>query len=100
MPVVDYDPVQCYLRELRSAFGEFALFFHDTYGGSLIAVLWKPQAFTPQPFKTSHINAKMLETKGNQLQLVPNVEAILEDFEILGAGLVKSVEALTEKWKI
>ncbi|XP_060711362.1 nucleolar protein 6 [Hemiscyllium ocellatum] len=100
MPMVDYDPVQCYLRELRSAFGEFALFFHDTYGGSLIAVLWKPQAFTPQPFKTSHINAKMLETKGNQLQLVPNVEAILEDFEILGAGLVKSVEALTEKWKI
>ncbi|XP_048460739.1 nucleolar protein 6 [Rhincodon typus] len=100
MPVVDYDPVRCYLRELRSAFGEFALFFHDTYGGSLIAVLWKPQAFTPQPFKTSHINAKMLETKGNPLQLVPNVEAIMEDFEVLGAGLVKSVEALTEKWKI
>ncbi|XP_067840686.1 nucleolar protein 6 [Heptranchias perlo] len=100
MPVVDYDPVQCYLRELRSAFGEFALFFCDAHGGSLIAVLWKPQAFTPQPFKTSHINAKMLETKANGLQMVPNVEAIMEDFEILGAGLVKSVEARTEKWKI
>ncbi|XP_067887760.1 nucleolar protein 6 [Heterodontus francisci] len=100
MPVVDYDPVQCYLRELRSAFGEFALFFCDTHGGSLIAVLWKPQAFTAQPFKTSQINAKMLETKENGLQMIPNVEAIMEDFEILGAGLVKSVEALTEKWKI
>lgn len=31
---------------------------------------------------------------------VPNVEAILEDFEILGEGLVKSVEARTEKWSI
>ncbi|XP_078407472.1 nucleolar protein 6 [Cetorhinus maximus] len=100
MPVVDHDPVQCYLRELRSSFGEFALFFYDTHGGSLIAVLWKPQAFTPQPFKTSHINAKMLETKENGLQIIPNVEAIMEDFEILGAGLVKSVKALTEKWKI
>uniref|UniRef100_UPI00398EAFAB nucleolar protein 6 n=1 Tax=Pristiophorus japonicus TaxID=55135 RepID=UPI00398EAFAB len=100
MPVVDYDPVQCYLHELRSAFGEFALFFCDTYGGSLIAVLWKPQAFTPQPFKTSHINAKMLVTKENEPQMIPNVEAIMEDFEILGAGLVKSIEAKTEKWKI
>ncbi|XP_078077355.1 nucleolar protein 6 [Mustelus asterias] len=100
MPVVGYDPVQCYLHELRSAFGEFALFFYDTHGGSLIAVLWKPQAFTPQPFKTSHINAKMLETKENGLQMIPNVEAVMEDFEILGADLVKSVEAVTEKWKI
>ncbi|XP_051895991.1 nucleolar protein 6 [Pristis pectinata] len=100
LPVVGYDPVQCYLRELRSAFGEFALFFYDTYGGNLIAVLWNPQAFAPQPFKTSHVNARMLETKGNGLQMIPNVEAILEDFEILGAGLVKSIEARTEKWKI
>ncbi|XP_038646615.1 nucleolar protein 6 [Scyliorhinus canicula] len=100
MPVVGYDPVQCYLHELRNAFGEFALFFYDNHGGCLIAVLWKPHAFTPQPFKTSHINAKMLETKENELQMIPNVEAIMEDFEILGAGLVKSVEALTEKWKI
>lgn len=36
----------------------------------------------------------------NELVCVPNVEAILEDFEILGEGLVKSVEARTEKWTI
>ncbi|XP_069780228.1 nucleolar protein 6 [Narcine bancroftii] len=100
LPVVGYDPVQCYLRELRNAFREFALFFYDSHGGSVIAVLWNPHAFAPQPFKTSHINGRMLETKENGLQMIPNVEAILEDFEILGAGLVKSIEARTEKWKI
>lgn len=100
LPVVDYDPVQRYLLELKSAFGEFALFFYDAHGGNLVGVLWKPQAFAPQPFKTSHVNARMLETRENGLQIIPNVEAIIEDFEILGAGLVKSIEARTEKWNI
>uniref|UniRef100_A0A670Z235 Nucleolar protein 6 n=1 Tax=Pseudonaja textilis TaxID=8673 RepID=A0A670Z235_PSETE len=52
-PVVDYDPVQCYLEELREAFSDFALFFYDKYGGVVIGVLWKPSAFEPQPFKVS-----------------------------------------------
>ncbi|XP_043934033.1 nucleolar protein 6 isoform X1 [Protopterus annectens] len=100
MPVVDYDPVQCYLKELRDAFGDLALFFYDTHGGSLIGVLWKPQVFIPQPFKTSQVNGRTLECRNNDIVMVPNVEAIIEDFEILGDGLVKSVEARTEKWNI
>uniref|UniRef100_A0A8C3CHV7 Nucleolar protein 6 n=1 Tax=Cairina moschata TaxID=8855 RepID=A0A8C3CHV7_CAIMO len=50
-PVVDYDPVQCYLQELRDAFSDLALFFYDKHGGEVIAVLWKPLSFQPQPFK-------------------------------------------------
>uniref|UniRef100_A0A4W3I5E7 Nucleolar protein 6 n=1 Tax=Callorhinchus milii TaxID=7868 RepID=A0A4W3I5E7_CALMI len=99
MPVVEFEPVRFYLQELREAFGEMALFFYDPHGGSMIGVLFKPQAFIPQPFKTSHINAKRLEKKGNELEMVPNVEAILDDFEVLGDGLVKSIETRTENWK-
>ena len=73
MPVVNFDPVQLYLQELevhththtlihtlllitsliitQEAFSEFAFFFYDQYGGSFIAVVWKPDAFAPQPFK-------------------------------------------------
>ena len=36
---------------LQRAFSEFCLFFYDKYGGRCIAVVWKPQAFVPQPFK-------------------------------------------------
>ena len=32
--------------------------------------------------------------------MVPNVEAIIEDFQTLGQGLVQSVEVRTEKWVI
>ncbi|XP_065716662.1 nucleolar protein 6 [Patagioenas fasciata] len=99
-PVVDYDPVQCYLQELRDAFSDLALFFYDKHGGEVIAVLWKPLSFQPQPFKVSNVKGRMVTTLNNELVCVPNVEAILEDFEVLGQGLVKSVEARTEKWTI
>lgn len=36
---------------LQESFDDLALFFHDTFGGSLIAVLWKPQALVPHDFK-------------------------------------------------
>ncbi|NWW10874.1 NOL6 protein, partial [Oreocharis arfaki] len=148
-PVVDYDPVQLYLQELRvsvacwrgrggaqggapfwhsdclllqdvavdifrclhgmgiaspaevlDAFDDLALFFYDKHGGEVIAVLWKPLSFQPQPFKVSSMKGRKVTTLNNELVCVPNVEAILEDFEILGEGLVKSVEARTEKWTI
>ncbi|KAH0627778.1 hypothetical protein JD844_008114 [Phrynosoma platyrhinos] len=99
-PVVDYDPVQCYLQELQEAFSEFALFFYDKYGGEVIGVLWKPSAFDPQPFKASNMRGRMMSSLNKDPLTVPNVEAILEDFGILGEGLVKSVEARTEKWSI
>ncbi|XP_067320780.1 nucleolar protein 6 isoform X2 [Anolis sagrei] len=99
-PVVDYDPVECYLQELREAFSEFALFFYDKYGGEVIGVLWKPSAFEPQPFKVSNMRGRMMSSISTDPMTVPNVEAILEDFEVLGEGLVKSVEARTEKWSI
>nr|XP_057926598.1 nucleolar protein 6 [Doryrhamphus excisus] len=98
MPVIDYNPVTLYLAELRDAFGDLALFFCDPYGGSVIAVLWKPKAFASLPFKTSQMSARSVAVTDDEVKTVPNVEAILEDFSIIGKDLVKSVEARTERW--
>ncbi|XP_074851941.1 nucleolar protein 6 [Carettochelys insculpta] len=99
-PVVGYDPVQCYLQELREAFGDLALFFYDSHGGEVIGVLWKTPSFKPQPFQASNLKGRMVASLREELVTVPNVEAILEDFESMGEGLVRSVEARTEKWTI
>ncbi|XP_029019148.2 nucleolar protein 6 [Betta splendens] len=100
LPVIDYNPVSLYLAELRDAFGDLALFFCDPYGGTVIAVLWKPKAFIPGAFKMSQVSARRLEVRGEEVNAVPNVEAILADFQIMGEGLVKSVEARTDKWSV
>ncbi|XP_004600255.2 nucleolar protein 6 [Sorex araneus] len=100
MPVLGYDPPQLYLAQLREAFGDLALFFYDQHGGTVIGVLWKPTGFQPQPFKASSTKGRMAERRGEELVLVPNVEAILEDFAVLGEGLVQAVEARSERWTV
>ncbi|XP_075042504.1 nucleolar protein 6 isoform X2 [Mixophyes fleayi] len=97
-PVVDYDPVQFYLNELRESYGEFALFLYDAFGGEVIGVIWNPSSFTPQSFKTTSVNGRIMDRKSDNLLLVPNVEAMVEDFQILGKGLVSRVEPRSEKW--
>lgn len=100
MPVLGYDPPQLYLAQLREAFGDLALFFYDQHGGEVIGVLWKPTSFQPQPFKASSTKGRMMVSQGGELVMVPNVEAILEDFAILGEGLVQAVEARSERWTV
>ncbi|KAF5299559.1 hypothetical protein FQR65_LT09364 [Abscondita terminalis] len=53
IPIVNFSPVDSYLKELRHHYGSFAMFFHDTYGGNVIAVLWKPNMLEDKPFKAS-----------------------------------------------
>ncbi|XP_004372388.1 nucleolar protein 6 isoform X1 [Trichechus manatus latirostris] len=100
MPVLGYDPPQFYLAQLREAFGDLALFFYDQHGGKVIGVLWKPTSFQPQPFKASSTKGRMVVSQGGELVMVPNVEAILEDFAVLGEGLVQNVEARSERWTV
>ncbi|XP_062938421.1 nucleolar protein 6 isoform X4 [Cynocephalus volans] len=100
MPVLGYDPPQLYLAQLREAFGDLALFFYDQHGGEVIGVLWKPTSFQPQPFKASSTKGHMVVSQGGELVMMPNVEAILEDFAMLGEGLVQAVEARSERWTV
>lgn len=36
------------------SYSEYALFFHDTYGGDVIGVVFKPHAFNSTDFKVSY----------------------------------------------
>uniref|UniRef100_A0A182JL85 Nucleolar protein 6 n=1 Tax=Anopheles atroparvus TaxID=41427 RepID=A0A182JL85_ANOAO len=91
-PAAGLDPAQSYLRELREAYRQFAIFFYDPCGGNRIAVLWRPEALEEKPFTTSNVNGRLLSEDGT-LRL--NVDALVQDFKILGQGLVKSIEVRT-----
>uniref|UniRef100_A0A182N6G0 Nucleolar protein 6 n=1 Tax=Anopheles dirus TaxID=7168 RepID=A0A182N6G0_9DIPT len=90
-PLTGFDPVCFYLRELREAFRQFAIFFYDPCGGDRIAVLWRPEALEDKPFAISNVNGRMLAADGT---LKLNVDALLHDFEILGQGVVERVERM------
>ncbi|KAF2885231.1 hypothetical protein ILUMI_20950 [Ignelater luminosus] len=88
MPVVDFNPIEKYLTELRQAYGNVALFFHDPYGGNVIGVLWNPAEQEEKEFKVSHVEGRML--KSNKLHL--NTEAIIEDFYLMGENIVREIK--------
>jgi hypothetical protein len=114
--LVEHDPVQLFLAELRSRYGHTALFFHDRLGGHSIGVVWDPQALAPHPFKaqfsldampvtSAPASAKKKTKKGKKSggtdgqedQAKLNVAAVLETFRTLGRGLVKSITTSPSK---
>ncbi|XP_053973649.1 nucleolar protein 6 [Hylaeus volcanicus] len=97
IPVVGFDPVQCFLKELRDGYDEFALFFHDTYGGMIIGVLLKPTALEVKEFKVSNINCRKYNSDG---QLVLNVSAMIQDFYILGDGIVEAIDVRSKRFSL
>ncbi|XP_028408170.1 nucleolar protein 6-like isoform X2 [Dendronephthya gigantea] len=97
LPVVNFDPAECYFDELQEAFSDVALFFRDTYGGDRIGVVWKPEILQPTQFKVFGSQYRIPTESNNQMKgakntVVPNIQAILSDFQIIGQGLVKNVE--------
>lgn len=100
LPVVNFDPSWLYLEELKEAFSDVAMFFHDVYGGNIVGVVWKPHSFEPAPFKVLHAQHKMPSTtpqkgaKSSGSWVIPNIAAILSDFQTIGDGLVKKIEVM------
>ncbi|KAG7161793.1 nucleolar protein 6-like [Homarus americanus] len=87
MPIVMFDAAHLYLKELRETFSHLALFFHDEHGGQFIGVIWKPQALEPQELKVGSLEGHQL-VGVKTVKQVPNIEAILDDFRTMGAGLI------------
>ena len=96
LPVYDFEPVDCLLKELHISYGDKCRFFYDKYGGKLIGVMWIDKAWNvPSEFRVSHVNGATLvapSTTGGDKRLAPNLEAICQDFLIMGRGLVSSVK--------
>lgn len=88
IPITDFNPVEKYLKTLRENYGKFAIFFHNSYGGNVIGVLWKPAVFQTSDFKVSHSSAMQLTDN----KFTFNMDAVIEDFFIMGKDLVKTIE--------
>lgn len=95
-PVVDFNPVEIYLKELRKNYSEWVMCFYNTYGGSVIGVLIKPGAMEHVKFNVNNVNCKTSNPDGT-LQL--NFAAMVHDFHRLGEGIVKNIIIKSEKFQ-
>ncbi|CAL8143169.1 unnamed protein product [Orchesella dallaii] len=97
IPVVEFDPVQVYLQDLRNAYGHMAAFLHDTYGGQYITVVWKPQIFKATNFTATAVKGRQLSKDAEKI--VTNVNGAIESFQEMGSGIVHEIEARSDRWQ-
>lgn len=83
-----------FLFRFQDGYGDYALFFHDTYGGTVIGVLLKPAVLERKDFKVSDANCRKFDADG---KLVLNISTMIEDFYILGRGIVRTIDFLNKK---
>ncbi|KAL8581118.1 hypothetical protein ACOMHN_033566 [Nucella lapillus] len=91
MPVVDFNPVEMFLGDLEDIYGDFALFFHDRYGGDIIAVLFKPHAKQPQKFEAATLYAHKPTIIDNEPALTFDIDAMMETIHRLGGDMIVKV---------
>jgi U3 small nucleolar RNA-associated protein 22 len=94
-PVVDFDAARSYVNELRESYGDIALFFYDLYGSTQVYVLFKPDATKPKEAKIANAKHSMLNSSSGKLEL--NLEAVIDDFKIIGSEFVQDVVILNQK---
>jgi len=85
VPILEYDPALIFVKELNESFPNIGKFYYDKYGGSVIGVTVNKDL--GKKVKLGNIGGYM--TRGRETEL--NWGAIVEDWQILGQGLVKSV---------
>jgi len=101
MPIVHFNPIHLFVEKLRNLYSNYALFFYDKYGGYRIYVIWKPNTFDSRPFIYRQISdCKLTDTlaEDGRPNVTLNVEALIEDIEMIGQGLIKKIEIFDEKW--
>jgi len=85
IPVIQFNPALCLLRELTQSYSSLASFYYNIYGGTVIAV--KVKQVSKGRVKVHELAGHM--SRGKETEL--NWGAIVEDWRTLGAGIVKDV---------
>ncbi|VVC45437.1 Hypothetical protein CINCED_3A008556 [Cinara cedri] len=93
IPIVGLNPVQELLNILRDCYSKYALFFHDTYGGNVIGIVFKPDVFNATDFKVTNVNGqKLVKSLNSRKQVEFNLDAFIEDIHVHGGFIVKEIE--------
>jgi U3 small nucleolar RNA-associated protein 22 len=91
---VGYNPQKTFLQELELVFGQALLFFHDGCGGDIIAGLWNPQTEKrPWKLKVGYSTKPFTEAASEEVAVVANRKAVLNEIARLGGDLVLKIEA-------
>ncbi|XP_016948963.1 nucleolar protein 6 [Drosophila biarmipes] len=81
LPPAGADYLARIVRDLRSAYSNFAAFFYNPHGGKELAIVWRPPSvFAPKPFQVTEAQACAPCGNGN---VQVHKETLIEDFKLI-----------------
>eukprot|EP01126_Amoeba_proteus_P006058 TRINITY_DN12101_c0_g1_i5.p1 TRINITY_DN12101_c0_g1~~TRINITY_DN12101_c0_g1_i5.p1 ORF type:complete len:365 (-),score=83.69 TRINITY_DN12101_c0_g1_i5:297-1391(-) len=99
--LVDFDPVQIYVKLLHERFDHVATFFYGKHGNK-IGVIWNPTSFFLSKTYNLQTSVGLMpvtmervekeNTKKSVVGFIPNIFSLLMEFETLGEGIVDKIE--------
>ena len=90
LPILSHNPVSIFVSTLQACYGHLANFYYDKFGGTVVAVKMVAKLEPKEKVKLGDLTSKMVTGES----VSTNWGAVIEDWELLGDGLVKEVEVV------
>jgi len=94
--VVSWSPVDLLVAQLRLKFGHIAVFFYNEFTPDVIAVLWRPNTFSSQPFTAMHSEFKRPIDDNWQVDslIKTNPFDVLQEMQFLARDMIIDMKIL------
>ena len=95
----EWQPVKSLVTALRSRYSEYAVFFYNEFAPDVIAMIWRPDAFKPQPFSAvvSEFKRPVSEFwKGDSL-VITNTDDLMAEILYFARNIVSTFKVFDNK---
>ncbi|KAI6169695.1 Nrap protein [Pisolithus thermaeus] len=98
IPRPGFDPAWLLFQDLQATYSDTLKFFYDVYGGHHIGAIWLPIVSGVRPFRvmggfsSTPVAQDQKSSERSKGTVVLNKQAVLDEIERLGTGLIKKVE--------
>ena len=88
----EWQPVRSLVKSLRSRYNDYAVFFYNEFAPDIIAMIWRPDAFKPQPFSAiaSDFKRPAAEFWQNDDLVITNTEDLMAEIRYCASNIVSN----------
>ena len=95
----EWQPVNALVKALRSKYSDYAVFFYNQFSPEVIAMIWRPDAFKPQPFSAvaSEFKRPVAGQWKEDSLVIANADDLMEEIGYLSRNVVSTFKVFDAK---
>jgi len=95
----EWQPVKSLVNALRSKYEDYAVFFYNEFAPDVIAIIWRPDAFKPQPFSAivSEFKRPAMERWKDDSLAVTNTDDVMAEISHFSRNIISNFKVFDDK---